>query len=79
VAAAVLVRAAIAADSIEEARLFADELARHAKAMALPAGAVRADCARAELLLADGDAAAAGSVAMAAAEAAGASAPAATS
>ena len=39
--------------------------------MALPAGAVRAACARAELLLAGGEAAEAGRVAMAAAEAAG--------
>jgi hypothetical protein len=67
----VLVRAAIAADSIEEAELFAGELERHAEALALPAGAVRAQTARAELLLAGGDAAAAGTVAMAAAEAAG--------
>jgi len=67
----VLVRAAIATRRVDEAREWAAELARHAEAMALPAGAVRAECARAELLLADGDAAEAGRVAMAAAEAAG--------
>ncbi len=67
----VLVRAALATERIDEAREWAAELARHAKAMALPAGAVRAECARAELLLAGGKAAEAGRVAMAAAEAAG--------
>jgi hypothetical protein len=75
----VLVRAAIATERIDEAREWADELARHATAMALPAGAVRASCARAELLLASGDAAEAGRVAMAAAETAGRIGPAATS
>ena len=46
-------RAAIATDRIDEARDWADELARHAEAMALPAGAVRAACAQAEMLLAE--------------------------
>jgi DNA-binding CsgD family transcriptional regulator len=67
----VLVRAALAAGRVDEAREWAAELARHAEAMALPAGAVRAASARAEILLATGEAAEAGHVAMAAAEAAG--------
>ena len=67
----VAVRAAIAGDRVEEAREWAGELARHAEAMALPAGTVRAACAQAELLLAGGDAATAARVAMAAGEAAG--------
>ena len=75
----VLVRAAVATERIDEAREWAAELARHAKAMALPAGAVRAECARAELLLAGGKAAEAGRVAMAPPRPPGASAPAATS
>ena len=67
----VLVRAAIAAERLDDAAEWADELARHAEAMALPAGLVRAQTARAELLLAGGDADEAGAVAIAAAEAAG--------
>ena len=67
----VLVRAAIATDRMDEARDWTDELVRHAEAMALPAGAVRGACAQAEILLATGDAAEAGRVAMAAAEQAG--------
>ncbi len=67
----VAVRAALASDRVEDARVWAAELARHAEAMALPAGAVRAACAEAEVLLAGGDAAAAGAIAMAAGEAAG--------
>jgi DNA-binding NarL/FixJ family response regulator len=67
----VLVHAALAVGRVDEAREWAAELARHAEAMALPAGAVRAASARAEILLATGEAAEAGHVAMAAAEAAG--------
>ena len=67
----VVVRAGIAADRVDEAREWAAELIRHATAMALPAGTVRAMIAEAELALAGGDADAAGRVALAAAERAG--------
>jgi DNA-binding CsgD family transcriptional regulator len=67
----VLVRAAIATERLDEAHEWCAELVRHAEAMALPAGAVRGACARAEILLATGEPAEAGRVALAAAEQAG--------
>jgi DNA-binding CsgD family transcriptional regulator len=67
----VLVRAAVATERIDEARGWCAELIRHAEAMALPAGAVRGACAEAEILLASGEPAEDGRIAMAAAERAG--------
>jgi DNA-binding CsgD family transcriptional regulator len=67
----VLVRAAVATERLDEAREWSAELARHAEAMALPAGAVRGACAQAEILLATGDPAEAGRLAVGAAERAG--------
>jgi DNA-binding CsgD family transcriptional regulator len=67
----VLVRTGIATERMDEAREWCAELVRHAEAMALPAGAVRGACARAEILLATGEPADAARVALAAAERAG--------
>jgi DNA-binding CsgD family transcriptional regulator len=67
----VLVRAAIATERLDQAHEWCAELVRHAEAMALPAGAVRGACARAEILLATGEPVEAGRVALAAAEQAG--------
>ena len=57
-----LVRAAIAAGELDDAERWAQQAARSADAMQLPAGALRAAAACAEVLLARGDAAGAAAV-----------------
>jgi DNA-binding NarL/FixJ family response regulator len=63
-----LTRAALAAGRPEEAERWARQAEADALRLRLPAGAVRADCARAELLLARGDAAGAATLAQRAAD-----------
>jgi DNA-binding CsgD family transcriptional regulator len=65
-----LVRSALALGRIEDAERWARRCSDHAEALQLPAGTVRGACARAEVLLARGDAAAAATVALGAAAAA---------
>jgi DNA-binding NarL/FixJ family response regulator len=65
-----MVRSALAAGRLDEAEGWAEEAAARERGIGLPASAVRAACARAEVLLARGDAAAAAAMAERAATAA---------
>ena len=65
-----LVRAAIAADRLQDAERFAQLAVSHTERLRLPAGTVRATCAHAEILLAAGDASRAAALAEQAATAA---------
>ena len=65
-----LVRASIATGSLADAERWARQASEHTTRLALPAGAVRSACARAEILLARGEPAAAAAIARDAAAAA---------